>query len=37
MKTLKWLAKEICEWLWPPSDEEMGIKRGYLDSRDGRK
>lgn len=38
-----WLARkaaaagnEACQWLWPPSDEEMGIKRGYLDSRDGR-
>ena len=38
-----WLARkaavvgdEACKWLWPPSDPEMGIKRGYLDSRDGR-
>lgn len=31
------LVREICQWFWPPSDPEMGIKRGYLDSRDGRK
>jgi hypothetical protein len=38
-----WLARkaaaagnEVCEWLWPPSDPDMGVCRGYLDGRDGR-